>query len=311
MPFDLETINRRARGDAEGFALECEGRFNGKVAFAAESIANRIAVSRVVLISGPSGSGKTTTAKKICDALKPLGIRAHSISMDKYFVTPSPETVMRTEDGEVDRESPHCLDLEMLGRHFALLERGEEIVVPHFNFKIQSQDPSRFASLKLAKDEIVIFEGIHALNDMLANATPDAFKLYISARSDVENGGEVCFKRTWTRIMRRAVRDEMFRGTGAAVTLSMWANVRRGEKKYISPYKSKADLMFDSSMEYEIPAMKTFALRAFGNLPENVERIGELRSMRPALTEFEEVSPAVVAPDSILREFIGGGIYDY
>ena len=311
MAYDLETINSRVRNDPAGFALECEGAFNGDVANAADMIAKRIDKSRVVLLSGPSGSGKTTTAKKICDALESLGIHATSISMDKYFVTPDPDTAPRTSDGEIDKESPYCLDIELLISHFGMLERGEEIMIPHFNFKTQSQDSSRASPLKLSRDEIVVYEGIHALNDMLADTHPEAFKLYISARSDIERGGEVVFKRTWSRIMRRVVRDELFRGTGVADTLRMWANVRRGEKKYISPFKFKADLLFDSSLEYEIPVMKTFALKAFSKIPDDMERSRELRSLLPVLKEFEEIDSESVPADSILREFIGGGKYEY
>ena len=311
MAFDLEMINKRVKADPEGFAVECEGIFNCRVAGAASMIAKRIAKSRVVLLSGPSGSGKTTTAQKICDALENLGIHAHSISMDKYFVTPDPETAPRTANGDIDKESPYCLDIKLLNEHFGMLERGEEIMIPHFNFKTQSQDLSRSAPFKINKDEIVVFEGIHALNDMLADPHPEAFKLYISARSDTERNGEVCFKRTWVRIMRRVVRDELFRGTGVADTLRMWANVRRGEKKYISPFKFKADLLFDSSMEYEISVMKSFALKAFSHMPDDMERSRELRTLLPVLNEFEELDSAAIPTDSILREFIGGGKYEY
>jgi uridine kinase len=107
------------------------------------------------------------------------------------------------------------------------------------------------------------------------------------------------------------VRDELFRGTGAAKTLKMWANVRHGEKTYISPFKYKADVLFDSSLEYEVPVMKRFALKAFREVPDGTERLEELRSLLPALEEFQEVDPALVPPDSILREFIGGGIYEH
>ena len=311
MAYDIATINQRAKSDPDGLARECEEIFNNKVADAAAKIAERIPKSRVVLLSGPSGSGKTTTAQKICDALELIGIHAHSVSMDKYFMTPNPETAPRTKDGEIDKESPYCMDIDLLNSHFEILEHGEEVMIPHFNFKTQSQDLSRSTPLKLGKDEIVVFEGIHALNDMLAASHPDAFKLYISARSDVERNGEVCFKRTWTRIMRRVVRDELFRGTDVAVTLRMWANVRRGEKQYISPFKFRADILFDSSMEYEIPVMKIFALRAFSRMPDDMERIRELRSLLPVLNEFEEMDSESVSADSILREFIGGGKYEY
>ena len=310
-PYDIETINKRASGDPEGFARECEAIFSRKVEEVAATISERIEVSQVVFLSGPSGSGKTTTAKRICDALEGVGVHAHTISMDKYFIALKPETSPKTEDGEVDYESPYCLDLDLLISHFDLLECGEEVTIPHFSFKLQDREPAKAKSLKLGRDDVVIFEGIHALNDMIADKHPEAFKLYISALSDIRKNGEICFKRTWTRLLRRVVRDEQFRGTGVMDTLRMWANVRRGEKEYISPFKYKADILFDSSMEYEVSVMKRFALKAFSNIPEETERTEELQSLLPELLGFEEIDPAFVPPDSILREFIGGGAYKY
>ena len=308
-PYDIAMINEQAKKDPKGFALECEAIYNRKVMEAAASICERAQVIGVVFLSGPSGSGKTTTAQKICDAIKGLGIHAHTVSLDKYYQSRDPETAPRTEDGDFDLESPYLLDLELLNDHFHSLARGEEVLIPHFSFNKQERDPSKAISLKLGKDEIVIFEGIHALNDMLADEHPDAFKLYISARSDVINNNEVFFKRTWTRLLRRVVRDELFRGNGAATTLKMWDNVRDGEKKYISPFKYKADLLFDSSMAYEVPIMKRYATKAIHEVPDGTRRQEELRAVLLALLEFEEIDSEIVPPESILREFIGGGIY--
>jgi len=308
-PYSIETINNRAVEDPKGFANECEAIYNRKVMEAAAGISERSEQSRVVFLSGPSGSGKTTTALKICDAIKNLGIYAHTISMDMYFLTSNREAAPRTDDGEHDLESPYCLDLELLNEHFHCLDRGEEVEIPYFCFNKQDRDSTKSKPLKLSRDEIVIFEGIHALNDMLADEHPKAFKLYISARSDIQKSHKVCFKRTWTRLLRRVVRDELFRGMGASRTLKMWANVREGEKKYISPFKYKADLLFDSSMAYEVPIMKKLAYKAISEVPDGTDRLDELRALLPALMEFEEIDSTVVPPESILREFIGGGIY--
>ena len=309
-PYDINEINKRASKDPKGFALECEAIYNRKVMEAAASISERAQLSRVVFLSGPSGSGKTTTALKICDAIKKLGIHAHTISMDMYFLASDRKEAPRTDDGELDLESPYCLDLKLLNEHYYKLDRGEEVTIPHFCFGKQDRDYSKCKPLKLGKDEIVIFEGIHALNDMLADEHPNAFKLYISARSDIERNHEICFKRTWTRLLRRVVRDELFRGMGALRTLTMWANVRNGEKKYISPFKYKADLLFDSSMAYEVPIMKRFAAKSLSEVPDGTKRLDELRAVLPALLEFEEIDSKLVPPESILREFIGGGIYE-
>jgi len=312
-PYYIDIINKRSAGDPETYAKECEAIFNRKVDETAANIAEKADAlqSHVVLLSGPSGSGKTTTAQKICDALKRIGKHASTVSLDKYFLSPHRDDSPRTDDGEYDLESPYCLDLDLLNEHFHALERGEEILVPHFDFTVQARDTSITMPLKLGKNELVIFEGIHALNDLLADEHPNAFKLYISARSDVMHYGRMCFKRTWTRLLRRVVRDENFRGFGAERTLQMWGNVRHGEKTYISPFKYKADILFDSSMGYEVPVMKHFALKALSAVPDGVERLDELRALLPALREFEEVDSSLVPPDSILREFIGGGIYEH
>lgn len=312
-PYSIENINKRAAEDPEGFARECEAIYNRKAAETAAVILERAeaADSHIVFLSGPSGSGKTTTAKKICSALEGLGVRAEAVSMDKYFVAPDPETSPRTSDGEFDRESPYCLDIELLNEHISMLERKEEILIPHFSFVHQIRDGSKAVPMRRGHGDIVIFEGIHALNDMLTLKNPKAFKLYVSARSDVVRGGEVCFRRTWTRLLRRIVRDELFRGMDASVTLKMWANVRRGEKTYISPFKYKADMLFDSSMEYEIPVMKKFALKAFNDIPDAVERMEEFRAIPHVLGGIEEIDAGAVPRDSLLREFIGGSAFDY
>lgn len=309
-PYDISDINKRAIADPKGFAEECEAIYNRKVHEAAASIFERIPISNVVLLSGPSGSGKTTTAQKICDAIKKMGIYAHTISMDRYYLSRDPETAPRTPDGEYDFESPHCLDLDLLNRHIDDLILGKEVVIPYFDFSTQKLDPDNEMPLKLGESEIVIFEGIHALNDILAKDHPEAFKLYISARSDIVSDKDIYFKRTWTRLLRRVVRDDFFRNMGAERTLGMWANVRDGEKMYISPFKYKADLLFDSSMAYEVPIMKKYAQDAITAVPGGARREQELHSVRPALMEFAEIDSKYVPADSILREFIGGGIYE-
>ena len=166
--------------------------------------------------------------------------------------------------------------------------------------------------LRLKKDEVVVFEGIHALNDAITTVHPEAFKLYISARSNIlDDSGRIMFKGTWMRLMRRTVRDYLFRGTNAQSTLKNWANVRRGEKLYISPFKDKADLQFDSSFAYEVPVLNNTATELFSGMPEDTPRYQELRSILHAFEQFEDISPDLLAEDSLLREFIGGGKYKY
>ena len=311
MSYSLSYINFKTVSDPKGFLEEADEEYAHKVKTAADKVIRNLGRSPIVLLSGPSGSGKTTTAMKIAEELNRRGVGTHYVGLDDYFNTVTPETVPRTPDGEMDLESPLCLDIDLLNRHFDMLSRGERIFVPKYEFsrRMRIQEPSK--SIKLKKDEVVIFEGIHALNDLITRSHPEAFKLYISARSDVEFHGSIVFKRTWFRLVRRMVRDYNFRGSDPMETMAMWANVRRGEVHYISPFKNKADYQFDSSFPYELAVMNETATKLFQSVPEGIERFDELRQVLPALQLFGVIDESLVAPDALIREFIGGGIYEY
>lgn len=311
MAYQLEDINFKTVADPKAFIEEGDAIYRSKVEKAAEMIIENRKNSPIVLLSGPSGSGKTTTSMKIAEQLKKRGIGTHYVGMDDYFKTIDPAVVPRTPEGDMDLESPLCVDMELMNKHFTQLSRGERIYVPKYEFsrKMRIHEPSK--SIKLGKDEVVIFEGIHALNDMITDQHPEAFKLYISARSDVEFKGKIVFKRTWFRLVRRTVRDYNFRGSDPAETMSMWANVRRGEKMNISPFKDKANYQFDTSMPYELAVFNNTATELFRSVPEGIERFDELRAVLPALQLFGQIDQDLVAEDSLLREFIGGGIYEY
>ena len=311
MAYSLKEINFRTVSDPKGLIEEGDEQYLRKVEKAADLIVENRKKSPIVLLSGPSGSGKTTTSMKIAEALKKRGIGTHYVAMDDYFKTIDPATAPRTPEGDLDLESPYCMDMELLNRHFTMLSEGKRIFVPKYEFsrRMRVQEPSK--SIKLGSDEVVIFEGIHALNDMITDQHPEAFKLYISARSDVEFEGKIVFKRTWFRLVRRTVRDYNFRGSALAETMSMWANVRRGEKMNISPFKDKANFQFDTSMPYELPVFNHVATELFKSVPEGIERFDELRAVLPALQLFGHIDESLVADDSLIREFIGGGIYEY
>ena len=308
MAYQLTELNRRIIADPLGFVQESDEAYTRQVVCAAEHIKNNLPQSPIVLLSGPSGSGKTTTALKIQEALGHMGVRTHTVSMDNYFLGADYAPLYR---GELDLESPKIMDMDLLDEHFTTLSSGEEIIIPKFEFARQMRNDARGTPLRLGRDEIAIFEGIHALNDDCAGRHPEATKLYISARSDVEEAGKVLFKRTWMRLTRRAVRDYNFRGTDVEKTLRMWANVRRGEKLYISPFKERANIMFDSSLPYEVSVMKNYATPILRQVPEGNPRSAELKKLFAAFEHFEVIDPALVPKDSLLREFIGGGSYKY
>ena len=314
MPYQLQEINQSLRTDPKGFLEACDAAYQSRIESAVDRILERMKVSPIVLLSGPSGSGKTTTALKLEQELERRGVNTHTISMDNYYKTLNRKTAPRTPEGDIDYESPVLLDLDLLDETFSRLSRGEWVVVPKYEFARQMRNDSRGTFLKLDKNEIAIFEGIHALNDDIFGRHPEATGLYISARSNVLEGEELRFKGTWMRISRRAVRDYNFRGTDLLETLLMWYNVRRGEKKYISPFKNRANIIIDSSLPYEVSVFANYAhaLReAVDQIPADNPRCHEFHDLVDAFGYFEPVDPALVPPESLIREFIGGGTYSY
>ena len=276
---------------------------------AAKKIADHRGESHVVLLSGPSGSGKTTTALKIEEQLDKMGIETHTISMDNYFKTLDPETAPRNRDGAIDFESPFFLDVDLLNRHFAMLDRGETIHVPKYEFARQMRSDIMSQPLRLGPDDLAIFEGIHALNDIIVGKNPHAFKLYIAARSNlVDDDGNLVFQHAWLRLCRRIVRDYQFRGSDASFTLKLWDNVRRGEKLYISPYKENAHIMFDSSLAFEFAVLKPVVVPLLEALPAG--KYAVVDDMLRGFEKIEAMDEKYVAPESLAREFLGGSTYD-
>ena len=314
MAYQLTEINQQIQADPKAFVEECDANYQKRLESAADRILARMKESPIVLLSGPSGSGKTTTALKLEQVLERRGVNTHTLSMDNYFKTLDKKKAPRTPEGDIDYESPQLLDMDLLDDTFTKLSRGEWVIVPKFEFARQMRNDSRGLPLKLQENEIAIFEGIHALNDDIAGRHPEATTLYISARSNIDEGKDLRFKRTWMRISRRAVRDYNFRGTDLVETLSMWHNVRRGEKLYISPFKGRANVVIDSSLRYEVPVFANYAgvlAEAKAQVPKDNPRHKELQDMVEAFRYFTPLCPEYVAADSLIREFIGGGSYHY
>ena len=309
MPYSLTRLNEAVRSDPGAFARECDAAFAKKVENAASRIAEHRRESRVILLSGPSGSGKTTTALKIEERLRNMGIETHTISMDDYFKTMDPETAPRNRYGEIDFESPFFLDVDLLNRHFAMLDRGETIHVPKYEFARQMRSDIMCHPLRLGPDDLAIFEGIHALNDIIVGKNPHAFRLYIAARSNlVDDDGNIVFQHAWLRLCRRLVRDYQFRGCDAGFTLKLWDNVCRGEKLYISPYKENAHIMFDSSLAFEFAVLKPVVVPLLEAIPAG--KYAVVDDMLRGFARIEAMDEKYVAPDSLAREFLGGSTYD-
>lgn len=307
--YSLKQINEAVRGDPAAFAQECDAVFAQKVETAARKIAEHRAESHIILLSGPSGSGKTTTALKIEEKLEEMGIETHTVSMDDYFKTFDPDTAPRNREGAVDYESPFCLDIDLLNQHFTMLDRGELIHIPKYEFARQMRSDIFARPMCLGKDNLAIFEGIHALNDIIVGKNPRAFKLYIAARSNIrDEDGTIVFDKSWIRLCRRIVRDFKFRGSDAAFTLKLWENVRRGERLYISPYKENADIMFDSSLAFSASALKPFVTPLLEEIPRGKYKVVE--DILRGLEKIEALDEKYIPAKSLSREFIGGSPYD-
>lgn len=303
-------INERVLRDPKGFAKECEAEYEERIKRAAEAIIENMDKSPIILLSGPSGAGKTTTAMKIEFYLDKLGIQTHTVSMDNYYKTMNQKTAPRTPEGDIDFESPELIDMELLNEHFDDLANHREIKIPHFMFSRQKRSASQFKRMRLNDNELAIFEGIHALNDIFTERNPDAFGLYISPENEYYLGDE-CIAPSLTRLVRRVVRDNNFRGADAKMTLSMWKNVMRGEKNFIDPYIGKAKLKFNSSLAYELPLMRDHALPLFYELSPETAGYDEIEAMLPVLRAFKEMDSGYCPVGSLLREFIGGSIFEY
>jgi uridine kinase len=306
--FEFSDIRQKIAADPRGFIAECDHTLNGRITRASASVATKSKQRPVVLLAGPSGSGKTTTAHKLAEELTWIGIGARVVSMDNYFLTVDKDTHPRDEKGNIDYESPNCLDIPLLNSHFDALTAGREVLVPYFDFASQRRDMDRAGPLRLGKEEVVIFEGIHALNPLLLGGCPEnKCRVYVSGRANVRDGSALMYKGTWLRLTRRLIRDAKFRGWDGGTTMKVWANVRRGEKKHISPYKNSADITIDTALPYEVPVLRDFTLDFFREVPADAERFDELSQIAPLLEQFPSLPSGWVSRRALVREFIGQG----
>ena len=306
-------LNRRVmEGDASELIKIAEAFHENKIASIARQIAdaNINRGVRMALISGPSSSGKTTFSKRLGVQLRVLGFDPVLIALDDYFV--DREHTPRDESGDYDYEALEAIDLDALNDHLRRLSAGESVEIPRYNF-ITGKRQWHEQPLKLTERSILILEGIHALNPRLTPSVEDdqKFKIYISCFTSVAMDNFSRIPTTDNRLLRRTIRDNATRGCNALSTLSRWPSVRRGEEKHIFPYQENADVMFNSSLFYEISVLRAIAEPVLREVADTAPEYADAHRMLCFLDNFVPIQPDEIPPTSLLREFIGGSSFKY
>ena len=285
-----------------------EARHEKKVAEIADVIYKESDVN-IVLIAGPSSSGKTTFSNRLKVQMNVNGQRPITISLDDYFV--DRDKTPLNKDGSPNFETIESIDIEVLNMDLIKLLEGKSIELPKFNFLTGKREKSG-KIVKLDKNHPIIIEGIHGLNPRLTKMIPEKnkFKIYISALTQLNLDPHNRISTTDIRLIRRMVRDVKFRGNGPLKTFEMWKGVREGEERYIFPYQEQADIMFNSSLVYEMPVLKKYILPLLGKIEKSNVHYSEARKLIKFLEYFVDVEDEkVIPPNSILREFIGGASF--
>ncbi|MDR2882455.1 MAG: nucleoside kinase [Alistipes sp.] len=310
---NIGQLNTRIQGGETSDLIKVAESFHEKkLASIADTVheANRAKGTRIVLMSGPSSSGKTTTAKRLGIQLRVLGLTPVLISLDDYFVERE-KTPRDPATGDYDYESFDAIDHATFNDHLRRLIAGESVEVPRYDF-ITGRRQWHENPLRLDERSILIVEGIHALNPALTASLPDVtFSIYLSAFTSIAMDNLSRIPTTDNRLVRRMVRDSVTRGADASATLKRWQSVRRGEERWIFPFQERADVMFNSSLFYELPVLKNSVVPLLRSVRNNIPEYGEARRLLKLLDFFVAIPPDEIPPTSILREFIGGSSFRY
>ncbi len=280
-----------------------------KIAKIAEEIASRKGV-KLVLLAGPSSSGKTTSCKRLSIQLAVNGLKPLQISLDDYFV--DREKTPKDASGEYDYESIYALDLDLINEQFNALFRGEEVELPKYDFQSGKSKKSG-NKLKMNDNNVLVVEGIHALNPELTAHIPQEqiFRVYASALTTILLDNHNYIPTTDNRLLRRIIRDYKYRGVSAQETIHRWPSVRTGENKWIFPFQENADAMLNTAMLYELAVIKTQAEPLLQQVPENCEEYAEAYRLLKFLKYFKGIPYNNLPPTSLLREFLGGSSFHY
>lgn len=296
-------------GQTTGLINVSEALQEKKIASIAEQIAHRQG-TRVVLIAGPSSSGKTTFCKRLSIQLVTCGIKPIQISLDDYFV--DRHLTPKDENGEYDYESVHALNIPLLNEQLQQLFEGKNIELPKYNFQTGKSEKSG-KRLQLGDNQVLVLEGIHALNPELTAQIPQEqkFHIYISALTTILLDDHNYIRTTDNRLLRRIIRDYKYRGVNAQETIHRWPSVRAGENKWIFPYQENANVMFNTAMLFELAVIKQQAEPLLDLVPENCPEYAEAYRLRTFLDYIQPIPNRALPPTSLLREFLGGSSFKY
>lgn len=303
-------INSGLSRDAQSYIEKSEDIYKTRLEQAAEFIYADRFNKPLVLLSGPSGSGKTTSAMRIAELLRLRGSNVHTISMDNYFIPGDIENLPVDENGKADLESPNRVDIELFSKHLQRLFKCEPVNVPIFEFATQSRRGS--VPLHRENNDIIIIEGIHALNPSVTGNT-DSFTtcLYVSVRTRIRSGDGSILHPRKIRLMRRLNRDCLFRNRKPEAVIEMYKSVTRGEEKYIMPYKYRADFSIDTFIAYEAAVYAKMLGPVLSDRNVDLSSLPENDIMTKILDELTPISDDIIPSDSLVREFVGGSSLSY
>ncbi len=295
-------------GKISDFIRISEALHEKKIAQIADLIAFSEHKKKIVLIAGPSSSGKTTFANRLAIQLRVNGLKPITISLDDYFV--DREMTPKDESGDYDFEALEAIDVKLFNKQLAELIEGKEVEIPIFNFPRGTRE-SVGRKLKIDNENVIVIEGIHGLNEKLTSTIPKdtKFKIYVSALTSMNIDDHNRIPSTDTRIIRRIVRDFQFRGCSAINTIKRWPSVRRGEDRNIFPFQEEADIMFNSSLIYELGVLKTMAEPLLAEVDSSQPEYAEARRLIEFLSYFLAIESREIPFNSIVREFLGGSCF--
>ncbi|WP_143316658.1 nucleoside kinase [Clostridium sp. HBUAS56017] len=305
---EVGSLNEKViNGDLKDVILVSEALHEKKIAHIADQISKKEDI-KIVLIAGPSSSGKTTFANRLGIQLRVNGLIPISISLDDYFL--DRERTPKDEEGNYNFESIYAIDLDLFNENLKGLLKGEEVEIPSYNFRTGTREWSG-NKIKLPQNGVIIIEGIHGLNPILTSEIEDKnkFKIYISALTQLNIDNHNRIATTDVRKIRRIVRDYLSRGYGAEDTLNMWSSIKKGEKEYIFIYQEEADVMFNSTLVYELSVLKSYAIKELDKIKHGSPSYNEAVRLKSFLNFFKEIKFEDVPENSILREFIGGSCF--